>query len=156
MAGLDRLDAPHTFTFCAPLRYLSTGMPEAQKLLKTLGTGAREARLDRELGSYYGEMYPAILRLAGGRLLLTFTVRAVRPPLGVQAVLGRERHDGFEFDFDHDRLVLDARTPPNKPSGGGFGNTVPIADGAFVTSYSYRGADDQTHVEVVRWKLPEQ
>ena len=115
----------------------------------------RSWKSEPELGSYYGEMYPSILKLADGRLLLTFTVRAVRAPLGVQAVLGRERHDGFEFDFDHDRLVLDARTPLNKPSGGGFGNTIQMKDGTLVTSYSYRGADDQTHIEVVRWKLPE-
>ena len=104
---------------------------------------------------YHRELNPAILKLADGRLLLTFTVRALRPPLGVQAVLGRERQGGFEFDFDHDRLVLDARTPLNQPSGGGFGNTAQMKDGTLVTSYSYRGADDQTHVEVVRWKLPE-
>jgi hypothetical protein len=33
-------------------------------------------------------------------------------------------------------------------------STVQLEDGTLVTSYSYRGADDRTHLEVVRWKLP--
>ena len=107
-----------------------------------------------ELGSYYGEQYPSVLRLQDGRLLLTFTVRSLRPPLGVQAVLGNETHDGFSFDFESDRLILDARTPIDKASGGGYGPTVQLADGTLVTTYSYRGADDLTHLEVVRWRLP--
>ncbi len=38
--------------------------------------------------------------------------------------------------------------------GGGFGNTVQLADGTFVTAYSYRGSDTHTHTEIVRWRLP--
>jgi hypothetical protein len=116
--------------------------------------GGRNWQREKELGSDYGEMYPSLLRLREGRLLLTFTVRARRPLLGVQAVLGREQQDGLAFDFEQDRLVLDARTPLDKPSGGGFGPTVQLADGTLVTAYSYRGQDDQTHLEVVRWNLP--
>jgi len=110
----------------------------------------------RRLGDFaeYGEMYPAVLRLRDGRLLLTFTVRSIAPPLGVHAVLGRETADGFTFDFDHDRIVLDARTPKDKPSGGGFGRTLQLEDGTLLTSYSYRGDDDRTHLEVARWRLP--
>lgn len=104
----------------------------------------------------YGEMYMSILRLADNRLLLTFTVRDLKPPLGVRAVPGIETEDGFEFDFQQDRLMLDTRTPVGKPQGGGFGPTVQLADGTLVTSYSYRGDDDQPHLEVVRWRLPEQ
>jgi hypothetical protein len=107
-----------------------------------------------ELGSYYGEHYPSVLRLQDGRLLLTFTVRSLRYPLGVQAVFGEERPDGFSFDFKNDRMILDGKTPNDKTSGGGYGPTVQLADGTLVTVYSYRGQDDQTHVEVVRWKLP--
>lgn len=107
-----------------------------------------------EFGSTYGEMYPAILKLHDGRLLLTFTVRDVHPPLGVRAVLGKETANGFEFDFEHDRLMLDTKTPIGKPSGGGFGRTVQLDDGTLVTSYSYRGEDDKTHLEVVRWNMP--
>ena len=101
----------------------------------------------------YGEMYMSILRLADKRLLLTFTVRDLKPPLGVRAIPGTETEDGFEFDFSHDRLLLDTRTPVGKPQGGGFGPTVQLADGTLVTSYSYRGTDDEPHLEVVRWRL---
>ena len=116
--------------------------------------GGRTWTLEPELGNYYGEHYQAVLRLQDGRLLFTFTVRALRPPLGVHAVLGAETADGFAFDFRSDRLVLAARTPVGKPSGGGFGNTVQLRDGTLLTAYSYRGADDRTRVEVVRWQLP--
>ena len=108
-----------------------------------------------ELGGNYGEMYPAILKLHDGRLLLTFTVRDVHPQLGVRAVLGKETADGFNFDFEHDRLMLDIKTPIGKPSGGGFGRSVQLEDGTLVTSISFRGEDDNTYLEVVRWKLPE-
>jgi BNR repeat-like domain len=101
----------------------------------------------------YGEMYMSILRLKDARLLLTFTVRDLAPPLGVRAVPGIETDDGFEFDFEHDRLMLDTKTGA-RFQGGGFGPTVQLADGTLVTSYSYRGDDDKTHLEVVRWKLP--
>jgi hypothetical protein len=106
-----------------------------------------------ELGSYYGEMYPNMLRLTDRRLLFTFTLRAAVtpnvPPLGVQAILGEETPDGFHFDFRHDRIVLDAATPVGLPSGGGFGSSVQLDDGTLVTSYSYRTADQKTHCEVV-------
>ncbi len=102
----------------------------------------------------YGEMYMSLLRLGDRRLLLTFTVRDLNPPLGVRALLGAETDDAFEFQFAHDRLMLDALTPIGKDQGGGFGPTVQLGDGTLVTSYSYRGTDNKTHVEVVRWKLP--
>jgi hypothetical protein len=102
----------------------------------------------------YGEMYMSLLRLRDRRLLLTFTVRDLHPPLGARALVGVETDDGFEFDFAHDRLMLDTRTPRGISQGGGFGPTVQLADGALVTSYSYRGGDDKTHLEVVRWKVP--
>ena len=101
-----------------------------------------------------GEMYPAILTLQDGRLLLTFTVRALHRPLGVRAVVGDETADGFAFDLTRDRLVLDARTPPGVYSGGGFGRTVQLDDGTLVTSYSWRDAQFVVHSEVVRWRLP--
>ena len=34
-----------------------------------------------------------------------------RPPLGVRAVLGEETPDGFAFDFEHDRIMPDTKTP---------------------------------------------
>lgn len=109
---------------------------------------------DRKNFGDYGEMYPSVLRLKDGRLLLTFTVRDLKPQLGIQAVLGKEERDTLVFDFDHDRLILESRTPSGSVSGGGFGPTVQLADGTLVTSYSYRGTDQQTHLEVVRWRLP--
>ena len=110
--------------------------------------------MDKPLGSYYGEMYPAVLRLKDGRLLLTFTVRALRPPLGVHAVLGVEQPDGLAFDFIQDRIVLDSKTPVGASSGGGFGPTVQLGDGTLVTALSYREPDGKTRLEVVRWRLP--
>jgi len=104
--------------------------------------------------SDYGEMYPSILRLQDGRLLFTFTVRSLKVPLGVQAVLGYEDEEGIHFDFEHDRLILDHQAPKETTSGGGFGPTVQLDDGTLVTSYSYQNTDKQTRVEVVRWNLP--
>lgn len=103
----------------------------------------------------YGMMYPSILRLGGGRIAFTFTVRHVSPPLGVRAVLGTETDDGIRFDFDHNLFVLDDKTPLDRQSGGGFGNTVQAVDGTLVTPCSYRGEDGGTHMEVVRWRPPE-
>ena len=111
-----------------------------------------------EIGSYYGEMYPSILRLTDGRLLCTFTMRAaVAPqeaPLGVHAVLGEETQDSFKFDFEHDRIRLDTKTPVGLHSGGGFGPTVQLDDGTLVTCVSYRRPDNKTEIEVIRWRLP--
>ena len=102
----------------------------------------------------YGEMYPGVLKLQDGRLLLTFTVRSINPQLGVRAVLGYEDRDGFHFDFENDRIVISAKTPTGAKSGGGFGNTIQLDNGTLVTPYSYRGQDGKTHTEVLRWKLP--
>jgi len=115
---------------------------------------------EREFGDY-GQMYPAILRLQDGRLLLTFTQRAVKPPLGLRAVIGTEHDDGFEFDLQRDVFMIDAKTPEGLASGGGFGCTVQLDDGTLVSSYSYRdhpdefaGAYSGLHLETVRWRLP--
>ncbi len=102
----------------------------------------------------YGEMYPHVLRLKDGQLLLTFTVRALRRPLGVHAVLGKEFHDRFGFDFQHDRFVIDAKTADSVSSGGGFGPTLQLSDGTLVTSLTWRDTEKKTHIEVVRWKIP--
>ena len=110
-----------------------------------------------ELGSHYGEMYAALLRLNEGRLLFTFTLRMAvppnKPPLGVRAVVGRETEEGFDFDFRHDRIAISDKTPVGALSGGGFGPTVQLKDGTLVTAYSYRKADKKTYLEVARWRL---
>jgi hypothetical protein len=110
--------------------------------------------LDPPLGTTYGEMYPSLLHLSDTSVLFTYTVRELQPQLGVQAVLGTPTSTGFALNFKTDVLLLDAETPANETSGGGFGNTVRVADGTLITAYSYRGSDGNTHVEVVRWNLP--
>jgi hypothetical protein len=101
----------------------------------------------------YGEMYMSILRLQDKQLLLTFTIRELAPRLGMRAVPGVETEDSFTFNVGKDRVMLDTRTPPGRSQGGGFGPTAQLEDGTLVTSYSYRGPDDRTHLEVVRWRL---
>jgi BNR/Asp-box repeat len=105
----------------------------------------------------YGEMYPNVLTPSASTALLTYTVRALGEPLGVQAVLGTVNASGFVFDFTHDILLLDEQSPNGNPgtyddlSGGGFGNTVQEADGTLVTAYSYRDlTTGATYVAVVR------
>lgn len=115
----------------------------------------RTWRKHKEGGRFgtYGEMYPRFLRLKEGRLLLTFTVRSNSTdgqPLGLRAIISPD--DGETWDFEHDRIVISNRN--DGPSGGGFGNTIQLADGTLVSCYSYRGPDDKTHVEAVRWMLP--
>jgi hypothetical protein len=122
-------------------------------ILFSSADGGRTFDRTRDLGDY-GEMYLSILRLRDKRLLLTFTVRDLAPRLGVRAVPGVETEDGFTFDLSKDRVMLDTRTPPGRSQGGGFGPTVQLEDRTLVTSYSYRGTDDRTHLEVARWKLP--
>jgi len=100
-----------------------------------------------------GEMYPRFLRLKDGRLLLTFTVRSSSTDghsLGLRAIVSHD--DGNTWDFDHDRLVIDAQNIG--PSGGGFGNTVQADDSALISCYSYRGSDNKTHIQAIRWRLP--
>lgn len=121
-------------------------------LFSSTDGGATFDRL-RDFGDY-GEMYMSLLRLHDKRLLLTFTVRDLKPPLGVRALVGTETDDGFEIDFTRDRLMLDTRTPIGTSQGGGFGPTVQLKDGTLVTSYSYRSEDGESHLEVVRWRLP--
>jgi len=55
------------------------------------------------------------------------------------------------------RLVCPAPFAGRKNVGrsGGFGNTVQLDDGTLMSVYSYRGEDTKTHVEAVRWTLPE-
>ena len=104
----------------------------------------------------YGEMYPRFLTLKDGRLLLTFTVRSNATDghaLGLRAIVSGD--NGETWDFKHDRLIVDDQNqPPGRSSGGGYGNTVQVANGSLVSVYSYRGKDGKTHVEAVRWKLP--
>ncbi len=121
-------------------------------ILFSSSDGAKTFDRIRDFGDY-GEMYMSLLRLQDQRLLLTFTVRDLNPPLGVRAIPGVETDDGFEFDFARDRVMLDTKTG-SRYQGGGFGPTVQLDDGTLATSCSYRGEDDKTHLEVIRWTLP--
>src|ERR1019366_326990 len=85
----------------------------------------------RDFGDY-GEMYMSILRFRDRRLLLTFTVRELKPPLRVRGVVGVETKDRFESDRVKDRVMLDTRMPIGKAQGGGFGPTVQLKDGTLV------------------------
>jgi hypothetical protein len=105
----------------------------------------------RDFGDY-GMMYVRVIRLQDGRLLLTYTRRALRPPLGLRAILSED--EGETWNFEHDQILIEGKTPWGMASGGGFGNTVQLADGALVSAYSYRTLEDQTRVEVVRWSIP--
>lgn len=116
--------------------------------------GGRTWTLAADVGDYYGEMDPSLLRLTDGRMLFTFSARGARPPLGLQAVLGVERASGFWLNFATDRLLLDEAAPLGEPHGGGFGNTVRLPGGELVTAYSYREASSVTHAQLVHWVLP--
>ena len=101
----------------------------------------------------YGEMYPRFLQLADRRLLLTFTVRSNSTdghPLGLRAIISDDA--GRTWDFSHDRIVISHVN--HGASGGGFGNTIQSSDGSLVSVHSYRGDDQKTHIEAVRWTLP--
>ena len=52
-------------------------------------------------------------------------------------------------------IMLDTKTPVGTYLGGGFGPTVQLDDVKLVTSYSYRGEDGMSCLEVVRWKTPQ-
>jgi hypothetical protein len=58
----------------------------------------RTWRNPRDFGDY-GEMYPQLLRLADERLLCNFTVRGLKYPLGIQAIVSE---DGQTWDFDRE------------------------------------------------------
>ena len=108
-------------------------------------------RNPRDFGTY-GEMYPQMLRLTDGRLLCDFTVRGLAYPIGIQATISYD--EGATWDFEHDRIIVESRTPKGQPSGGGYGNTIQLPDGTLVTCYSYRDDRGSTRLEVVRWRLP--
>ena len=134
-------------------RPIKAGNDQADHFIRfSSGDGGKTFDRIEDFGDY-GEMYLSLLRLRDSRLLLTLTVRDLKPPLGVRAIIGQETDDGFEFDFAHDRIMLDTKTG-DRAQGGGFGPTVQLSDGTLVTSCSFRGDDGKTHLEIVRWKSP--
>lgn len=97
----------------------------------------------RGLG-YLGMMYPSLVYLNDRDFILSYTVRSNTtatpyPHMGLQAVLGKELPDGtFAFDFEHDIIVIDDRTPDYSENGSAYGLTAMLSDGSFITPYSYR------------------
>ncbi len=103
----------------------------------------------------YGKHYTRVTRLTDGRLLMTFTQRAITEPFGLRALLSYD--DGETWDFDKDQIILDENTPSGWASGGGFGNTIQLPDGSFISAYSYptnAAGYQYPRTEVVRWSLP--
>jgi hypothetical protein len=106
--------------------------------------------LDKDLLSY-GNIYPSIIRLYHNVIMLTFTVRDLKPPLGVKAIIGIERQG--EIVFDSDLVMVNKETPVSQDSGGEFGNTVYSA-GKFITCYSYKDSKGDIYTEVAIYRLP--
>jgi len=136
------------------LKYERGDQGDRMMLWQSLDNG-RTWRRTGEHGTFgtYGEMYPRFLKLKDGRLLLTFTVRSNSTDghgLGLRAILNSD--GGRTWDFANDRIVISDVN--HGPSGGGFGNTVQLPDETLVSVYSYRGENEMTHVEAVRWRLP--
>ncbi|MDP7693445.1 MAG: sialidase family protein [Vicinamibacterales bacterium] len=105
----------------------------------------------RDFGDY-GKIYPRVMRLRDGRMMVTYTQRALGAALGLRAVISHD--DGETWDFEHDQIIIDSKTPPGMWSGGGFGSTVELEGGTMVSCYSYRDREDVLHVEAVRWRFP--
>lgn len=91
-------------------------------------------------------MYPSVVQLDAGRMLLTYTVReipprgfgAIHPHVGLQAIVAQELEDGrIDFDFSRDVVVIDDCTPASMRNAGCFGNTLHMPSGAFLTPFSY-------------------
>ena len=105
---LARLDSAHAGRFAVEIDDPEFGRSDNVDRLILYASDDR-GRSFRPLEAFGrpGEMYPAILRLADGRLLLTFTVRALHRPLGVRAVVGRR-----------DARRLRVRSPQRPPDAG--------------------------------------
>ena len=142
----------------SPMHPMNDGRPVAQgddsmdrTMMCTSSDGGLTWSDVRDFGEY-GRMYPRVLRLREGRLLLTYTQRNLVYPIGLRALLSHD--DGETWDQEHDQIVIEGKTPWGGQQGGGFGNTLELKDGTLLSCYSYRGADKETYIEVVRWRLP--
>lgn len=104
----------------------------------------------RDCGDY-GVMYPRVIRIKDGRLLMTYTQRSLFYPIGLRAVLSED--DGDTWNWGSDQITIEGETPWGMAQGGGFGNTLQLKDGGLVSCSSYRGYDNETHIQVIRWRL---
>ena len=93
-----------------------------------------------------GSMYPSICNLGGNKYLFTYTQRIPTEKfhMGVCAIVFEEESNGkLRFDTESDIIIIDEKTPDYYDSGGGFGNTIMLEDGTFITPYSYLHADPE-------------
>lgn len=143
---------PSSPMFPIPGTVTPVGDDEVDRTLICESTdGGRSWDKIRDFGRY-GMHYVKPLRLQDGRLLITYTQRAIFYPIGLRAILCDEECQSW--DFEHDQVIIEGKTPWGAPSGGGFGNTVQLKEGTLVSCYTYRGEDNLIHLEVVRWSLP--
>ncbi len=133
-------------------RPVPTGDDGIDRMLRCQSTDGGQTWSDLEDNGDYGMHYPRVIRLKDSRLLMTFTQRSTFYPIGLQAVLSDD--DGKTWDFNNDRIIIEGRTPWGMAQGGGFGNTIELPDGRLISCYTYRGSDNKTYLEVVRWRLP--
>ncbi|MBI3465163.1 MAG: exo-alpha-sialidase [Planctomycetes bacterium] len=134
-------------------RAVPVGDDGIDRMMRCESTDGGQTWSDMRDHGDYGMHYPRVIHLRDGRLLMTFTQRSTFYPIGLQAVLSDD--DGETWDFIHDRIIIEGKTPWGMAQGGGFGNTLQLKDDTLVSCYTYRGADDKTHLEVVRWRLGE-
>jgi len=91
-----------------------------------------------------GCMYPPVIPLDNGKHLMTLTKRVPGNGLrmGVYATVLIEQEDGsFVIDLERDLIVIDEKTDDAFQTGGGFGNTLKLADGSMISVYSYYHVD---------------
>jgi len=148
-----RVGHPSPMTSMADGRAVPSGSDQCDRMMWTVSTdfGATWGQVTDFFD--YGQMYPRVLKLADGRLLMTFTQRGLKPPFGLRAIMSYD--DGATWNLDDDQLIIDGFTAWGYASGGGFGNTVQLADGSLVSCYSYDPhGDHQYQFDVIRWNLP--
>ena len=146
-----RVGHPSPMTSMADGRVAPAGDDQCDRTMLTTSTDDGLTWSPLEDFGDYGQMYCRVLNLRDGRLLMTYTQRGVVYPFGLRARLSYD--NGATWDMDNDQIVIEGFTPWGTASGGGFGNTVQMEDGTLVSCYSYRGADDEVHIEIVRWQL---
>jgi hypothetical protein len=96
-------------------------------------------------------MHCCIFRLSHGSRMMAYTQRTLFYPISLWTVFSND--DGVTWQFDSDQTTIEQKTPWGIAQGGGFGNTVRARDGRLVSRLSYRGCDNKTRVEVIRWRL---
>lgn len=148
-----RVGHPSPMTSMADGRVVPSGSDQCDRMMWTQSTDLGVTWSQVTDFFDYGQMYPRVLKLADGRLLMTYTQRGLKTPFGLRAIVSCD--DGETWDLDSDELIIDGFTAWGYASGGGFGNTVQLPDATLVSCYSYDPkGDSQYQFDVVRWNLP--